>query len=1411
MPLSREQQRLADEERAQLAETLKAGKAASQQGDLSIKLLADSGMLPSADPSKKNRNLIEQAIHKTVGMFDVAESEKRNNIESTAAEFVKSVPLFIGGKRGLVLSTLAFGAGEVKVNHSLPVQGVELAAGLGKGFLTKSVFDVFGKKDWNFAKKGMAMGSSSRLIETGLTPENYLFDGKFDFGKGISRAAQNAGDVKALGVDVVTFGAAHFIPGAMSARARSNQLLTTTLTGSSFGFTAGALGELQQQLHDKQPLNYTKLFTAATKEGLLMGAAAATGHKLTSKALLMPSERTAGTDKVGTEANSARTGDASVALPLTASIVPRAADTKARVAVPQESTGERKTSTVAELNNDGATTNGVNRNLEQSKPENQNAGEKKTETTAPKERYGYVGLFLDPASITKAQNGLVIDGQNVPLQWKAPSSMHITEKFGVKESAGQNIVEQINGQSREIKVVGLAVDAKGVEALVVSVDGKTVREDGRPYHVTRSLAEGRRANESMAVVEKALAAEKARQSGNTSEIKPEDLERYSYRELKPEEQFDLRFEPRFEETQTTAPQEKVSKPKVEIPFENQPPKMQVITAIKNTPPDYFSRALSMRTPEGRIGSYFEMTPDQLKQALFQAKWEPYDPRDADGNPIIKGARGYRATIEGGRLGMTTVESLPADAKLYLADVKGTGNWSVDTVGAKGEPTNHVTMIVGEAEGKQVVWTFHPGEPVRPSALDSSKVGQALSESGIDLSGLPERGNGRRIAITRAQLDRINATLPPESQMNMAKIETEANIPADLPPPAEFKPAPKETPLAEPVEAVRLPELNALESLPNQMDRARFQSIYSSLPESVRARYVAKLNETIKNPNEVARTTGVRGIMHEMNRVQRIIEQAMETIEPGIAVSEPVRYLGYDNKAADFSVPPSKPLKAAIASNIPIVREGGKPYVYELNSSPRRLYGNDAQQRNQILKFQAAINEGTVSGATVEINGRISPEFVQWLNGKNVGDMRQAPDVEVLYNINLPSGGDYTFILKSAANNQGLKFTNSDRAFSPEDRQVINGIYKAIQDRSIGEIISGTNIESPPPSLAPYIGDPFQIRDLSTFNQYDRLRLESTWNKLRQKADSDRINVENPRNALSEYNTVEYINEATRWYQNHLKQNPQTAKAKAAYVIKDEAGISKVVDLTYQRAQEVKRYEIERQGSAEEVARQAEREALGYTGRKEGISLDMEHFIMDATQEHNKGGNRRGRSYDNPERFQTVDQVMEYMKGQDRKLTDMQVHDPVSGKTEVMSDVSGKQITQRSQKVQAENLERARQKVEQYEQRYEELKAKENRTAGEDAELRFLTSRHGGYRVHKSAIDAAQAKIDEIAQTRKRADRRNVNSIPKEERQAYFDEMKAKAAEYDRQTEALRHEMERRYKQVLGGDAEWNKLALRVNV
>ncbi len=555
------------------------------------------------------------------------------------------------------------------------------------------------------------MGSASRLIETGLTPQKYIFDGHFDFGRGKTQAILNAGDVKALGIDVATFGAAHFIPGAVSSKLARNPLFTTTLTGGTFGFTAGTLGELQQQLHDKKPIDLTKVLASGAKEGLLMSAAAATGFKLTPRSVLAPRSE---------------------------SLAPKTVES-----------GSQAKEVV---------------------------GEKGAEATVAK-KYGYLGYFLSPTSTARTQSGLTINGESVPVRWTPPERPHITDKFGVELSAADAWLHQNTGTPPKIKVLGLAVDATGVEALHVSVNGQTQRSDGKIYHITRSLAEGRSASESMVVVEKGLEVEQARQAGTTGNIKTEDLNRYSYQKLSPKDQFEVEFEPRFRETEKAVP-EKLVKPKVEIPFETLPPHKQVVAAIKNTPEDYLMRTISTRTPEKRIGSYFEMTPDQLRQALFKTKWEPYDPRDAEGNPIISGgARGYRATINGGRLGMTAVESLPSDAPLYLVDVKGTGKWSLATTGADGPKTDHVTLIVGPGDGgKPIVWTFHPGEPVRASALDSGKLSEVLANSGIDVSRLPATGSERQVPITREQLNRINASLPAESQITMAKIEDTANLP-----------------------------------------------------------------------------------------------------------------------------------------------------------------------------------------------------------------------------------------------------------------------------------------------------------------------------------------------------------------------------------------------------------------------------------------------------------------------------------------------------------------------------------------------------------------------------------------------------------------------------------------------------------
>ena len=50
------------------------------------------------------------------------------------------------------------------------------------------------------------------------------------------------------------------------------------------------------------------------------------------------------------------------------------------------------------------------------------------------------------------------------------------------------------------EIVGHADDGSGVEAMVVTIDGSTDRPDGSTFHITWSLADGRRARESNDVI-----------------------------------------------------------------------------------------------------------------------------------------------------------------------------------------------------------------------------------------------------------------------------------------------------------------------------------------------------------------------------------------------------------------------------------------------------------------------------------------------------------------------------------------------------------------------------------------------------------------------------------------------------------------------------------------------------------------------------------------------------------------------------------------------------------------------------------------------------------------------------------------------------------------------------------------------
>jgi hypothetical protein len=83
--------------------------------------------------------------------------------------------------------------------------------------------------------------------------------------------------------------------------------------------------------------------------------------------------------------------------------------------------------------------------------------------------------------------------QQFPPRYPNVVADHVTLK--TKASANAPLPDEDMGE-----IVGRADDGKGVEAMVVRIGGTTDRPDGSTYHITWSLADGRRAKESNDVI-----------------------------------------------------------------------------------------------------------------------------------------------------------------------------------------------------------------------------------------------------------------------------------------------------------------------------------------------------------------------------------------------------------------------------------------------------------------------------------------------------------------------------------------------------------------------------------------------------------------------------------------------------------------------------------------------------------------------------------------------------------------------------------------------------------------------------------------------------------------------------------------------------------------------------------------------
>jgi hypothetical protein len=276
---------------------------------------AVNGVLPTGSSLRHD---IRQAVQ-----GDQQAVKAQNEVDFYAGSFIKAVPLFAGAKSRAMLagSIVAYGLDAVHSKDTAGEATVNLAMGGLKGFALKKTFDYVGAKSFTMAPaeaasvtakymgiglKGMALGASSRIYESGLTSSTYLNDqGKLtgdSFTAGIGRTFSTAIDGKAMVMDAGLFMGAHGAFAGMSkagaklfegtAVAESlaasklgkfvneSQLLPNVGMGATFGFSSGATNEFMRQKDSEDfagGYDIARILKRGALQAITDGAAGGTG------------------------------------------------------------------------------------------------------------------------------------------------------------------------------------------------------------------------------------------------------------------------------------------------------------------------------------------------------------------------------------------------------------------------------------------------------------------------------------------------------------------------------------------------------------------------------------------------------------------------------------------------------------------------------------------------------------------------------------------------------------------------------------------------------------------------------------------------------------------------------------------------------------------------------------------------------------------------------------------------------------------------------------------------------------------------------------------------------------------------------------------------------------------------------
>ncbi len=284
--------------------------------------------------------------------------------------------------------------------------------------------------------------------------------------------------------------------------------------------------------------------------------------------------------------------------------------------------------------------------------------------------------------------------------------------------------------------------------------------------------------------------------------------------------------------------------------------------------------------------------------------------------------------------------------------------------------------------------------------------------------------------------------------------------------------------------------DVLDAIPTHEQRVFVDGI-ADLPTDLREIYCKRMGNLLKK-EPVARLTGRRGLFYELEHIAKIRESGLETIDFSTAGNiGQVTYNGY-SKHAYLNARPDTELTSLVDCDVPISRDG-KPHMYELKSYSRKLYGSLVSNRNQLLKYEQAVEDSVVEGATIQLQGRLDPQFLSWATSTR-STPSPVPHVEILYDLVLPSGATYITVLKTPEQVDGLRFENPE--YEEElDKQVIEGLEAAKKDGSLSSILALRDFRDASAEMQLYMEDPMSIPSVEIYATYEGIWRFKIYDKL----------------------------------------------------------------------------------------------------------------------------------------------------------------------------------------------------------------------------------------------------------------------------------------------------------------------------